>query len=94
MFLRAVSYPVGTRNSSKNTGQTALSEKPGAQAGAIGFDSDLQGQLKLRAIVDLNQALASLKAWRGDCETQDGQSIVLAITNDLRDILERCERLA
>ena len=36
-------YPVGTRNNSENTGQTAVSEIPGAQAGAIGFDSDLQG---------------------------------------------------
>jgi len=88
------SYPVGTRNSSENTRETARSEKPGAQAGAIGFDSDLQGQLKLRAIVDLNQALASLKAWQADCETRDGKRIVSDITSDLRAIVERCERMA
>jgi hypothetical protein len=35
--------PARTRNNSENTGQTAVSEIPGAQVGAIGFDADLQG---------------------------------------------------
>ena len=44
-----------------NAGETALSEIPGVQIGAIGSDSDSQGQLKQRAIDDLQRAWKSIR---------------------------------
>ncbi len=37
------------------------SKMPGAQAGAIGFDSEFQGQLKTQAIEDLQKAWEALR---------------------------------
>lgn len=93
MFSRVYSYPAGTRSDGEIAGKTALSEKPGAQTGANSFDCELQGQWKLRGIVELNQALASLNTWQAACQTSKAQAAVSAIAEDLRAILERCERM-
>lgn len=85
MFLRAISYPVGTRNSSENTGQTTLSEKPGAQAGAIDSGSDSQGRLKRQVLQDLQRAWESLRT----LESFSEDPAKLATVERVREFIEK-----
>jgi hypothetical protein len=59
-----LSRPMGAEGlepSGQTAGETALSEMPGAQAGAIETETDCQGQLKARALEDLQRAWKSLR---------------------------------
>ncbi len=61
MFLRAVSYPAGTRNSVENTGQTGCSEVGGAPGGAIENDWATGICPELQTIVDAWPGLNALE---------------------------------
>ena len=55
------SYPVGTRTTGVSSANSALSEIPGAQAGAIETENDSQGQLRQQALDDLQRAWKALR---------------------------------
>jgi hypothetical protein len=56
-----------------NAGKTALSEKPGAQAGAI--DSDSQGQFANRALADLQRVWLTLRQWEAAALPRDAKRV-------------------
>ena len=57
--------PIGS-----NTGETALSEKPGAQTGAIDFDSDSEGQIVRQELIAALQ-FSWMTAGRLDLYTEE-----------------------
>jgi hypothetical protein len=58
-----------------NAGKTALSEKPGAQAGAIDSDSDSQGQFANRALADLHRVWLTLRQWEAAALPRDAKRV-------------------
>ena len=76
--------PTGAKLSQFEQGFKALSENGGQPGGQFGNDSDSVAGLRLTAIGDLNQALASLQAWQS----------VAVITEEASELLKALTRLA
>ena len=74
-----------------NIGETALSESGGHPGGQFGSDSETVASLRLRAIADLNQALASVKAWHdvvnfteGDLQLKESLPVLMRLKHLLQ----------
>ena len=93
MFLRAISYPVGTRRTAENAVEMARSENGGAPGGAQGPILDSLGGILAQALGHLSHGMHSLERLRLVVETTTSETILENAIQNLKTILSTLETI-